>query len=312
MIYNNVLELIGETPLVRLKKIEKYFDLDYNLYAKFERSNPSGSVKDRASLYIIQDALNSNKINKSTTLIEATSGNTGISISMIGAYLGLKVIIVMPESSSVERRKMMIAYGAKLVLTPSSLGVKGSVDKAEELHKNITNSFLTHQFSNEANFNAHYMTTGQEIIKDLNKVDYFFAGIGTSGTLCGTGKRLKEFNQLCKVIGIEPEGSQLFEQGITGPHKIQGIGPNFIPDIYKKECVDECINVSNEEAYEMTKILAQQEGLFCGISSGCAIYGVIKKMKSIESTKNLNVVTVLPDNGERYLSVEGLYEDNNR
>lgn len=303
----NVLDLIGNTPLVELNNIKNHYDLPFNLYAKVERNNPSGSIKDRAAKEIILDGIKEGKINKDTLIIEATSGNTGISLAMICASLNLKCKIVMPENSSKERILMMKAYGADVILTPASLGMKGSVDKAEELTKTYKNFFKSDQFNNLSNFDAHYKYTGKEIYDGLNgKIDVFIDGFGTGGTLSGVGKYLKEKNSEIKVIGVEPLASPLITKGKSGPHLIQGIGANFIPENLKLDYVDEVIDISDEEAYEGARILAQKEGLLCGISSGASLMGAIKLDK--EKYKGKNVVIILPDNGERYLSIGGLYE----
>lgn len=307
MYKNSVIKAIGETPLVRLSNIEKHFNLTFNLYAKLERSNPSGSVKDRAAYFIIKDAFERKEIDQDSIVIEATSGNMGISLSMICASFNLKCIICMPENASVERVKMMKAYGAKVILTPKEEGMAGSVKKAEELGKKYKNSFLAHQFENKSNVKAHYETTSWEILKDLEgKVDVFMAGVGTSGTLIGNAKRFKEFNKDIEIIGVEPFSSPLLTKGTSGAHLIQGLGPNFLPTIYEKDLVDRVIDIKNEEAYEGARELAKLEGLLCGISSGAALKGALKLDK--DKYKNKNVVIILPDNGERYLSVDNLYE----
>ena len=307
MYKNSVLDVIGNTPLIKLDKIKSKYNLSFNLFGKLERSNPSGSVKDRAALMIILDALKNNKINKTTEIIEATSGNTGISLAMICAYLSLKCTIVMPSSASIERRKMMVAYGANLVLTSPSDGMKGSVELANKLHLENKNSFMASQFDNPSNIKAHYLYTAKEILIDLdNELDVFIAGFGTGGTLSGCGKYFKEFDKNIEVIGIEPASSSLINNHVAGPHKIQGIGANFIPTNFKKEYVDRVIDITNEESFKMCNELAREEGLLVGISSGAALAGSLKI--NDEKYKDKNVVIILPDNGERYLSVEGLYE----
>lgn len=307
MYKNSVVKAIGETPLIKLENIIKKYELTFNLFAKLERSNPSGSVKDRAAYFIIKDALEDKRINKDSIIIEATSGNMGISLSMIAASFDLKCIICMPENASKERVMMMKAYGAEVILTKKSEGMAGSVKFAEELGRKYKNSFLAHQFENLSNVKAHYETTSWEILKDLEgKLDVFMAGVGTSGTLIGNAKRFKEVNSSIEIIGIEPKFSPLLNKGISGPHLIQGLGPNFLPKIYEKDLVDRVIDITNEEAYEGSRELAKVEGLLCGISSGAALMGALKLDK--EKYKNKNVVIILPDNGERYLSVENLYE----
>lgn len=307
MLKNSVLECIGDTDLVELKNIEKEFNLTYKLYAKLERENPSGSIKDRAALYIINDGLKNGTINKDTVIIEATSGNTGISLAMIGARLNLKVIIVMPENASKERRLMMQAFGAEVILTKKELGMQGAVDKANELKKLNPNSIIADQFNNILNINAHYYGTSKEILNDLNgKLDVFIAAFGTSGTLIGNGKAFKEYDKNIEVIGVEPKNSSLVLTGKAGPHKIQGIGANFLPSLYNSEYVDKVISISDDDSYLGARLLARKEGLLCGISSGCNLMAAINLDKKAYANKI--VVTVLPDNGERYLSVDGLYD----
>lgn len=307
MIRNNVFELIGNTPLVKLNKIIEKYDLSFNLYAKVERNNPSGSVKDRAAYYIIKDAFEKRLINKDSTIIEASSGNMGISLALISSFYNLKCIITMPSNASKERIKMMEAYGAKVILTKKEEGMKGSINEANRLAKEIPSSFLTKQFENEANIKAHYETTSKEILSDLdNKIDVFIAGIGTSGTLIGNAKRFKEELKSVEIIGVEPLSSPLINKNIAGSHLIQGIGANFIPSLYNKNYVDRVLDISNEDAYRGVKLLSSLEGLFVGISSGASLMAALTLNKEIY--KNKNVVIILPDNGERYLSVEGLYE----
>jgi len=306
MYKKDILECIGNTPLLELKNIEKEYNLKFKLFAKLERSNPSGSVKDRAALYIIKEALKNKEIDQNSTIIEATSGNTGISLAMICASLNLKCILVMPESASIERVKLMKALGAEVILTKKELGMNGSVNKANELAKEIKNSYLTKQFDNISNVNAHYFGTSLEILNDLdNKLDVFIAGFGTSGTLIGCAKRFKEVNKDIKVIGVEPFSSPLVNKNEAGPHKIQGIGANFIPSLYQKELVDEVIDITNEDAYKNVMLLAKKEGILAGISSGACLEGALK-LKDKKEYEGKNVVIILPDNLERYLSVEGL------
>ncbi len=307
MLVKNVIECIGNTPLVKLNNIKKRFNLSFDIYAKLERSNPSGSVKDRAAKYIILDALKEKKINENSIICEATSGNTGISLAMISASLGLKCIIFMPENASKERVLMMKAYGAEVRLTPKEEGMQGSVRRCEEFALKNQNAFLAHQFESSSNPKAHEETTAWEILKDLDgNVDVFIAGVGTSGTLIGTAKTLKKFKPDVEIIGVEPSGSPLLTKGTTGPHLIQGLGPNFRPKIYQDDLVDTIIDIRNEEAYEGARLLAQNEGLLCGISSGAALKAALNLDPKKYQKKN--IVIVLPDNGERYLSVKKLYE----
>ena len=264
-------------------------------------------MMDRAALYIINDGLKNGTINKDTVIIEATSGNTGISLAMIGARLNLKVIIVMPENASKERRLMMQAFGAEVILTKKELGMQGAVDKANELKKLNPNSIIADQFNNTSNINAHYYGTSKEILKDLNgKLDVFIAAFGTSGTLIGNGKAFKEYDKNIEIIGVEPKSSSLVLTGKAGPHKIQGIGANFLPSLYNSEYVDKVISISDDDSYLGARLLAKKEGLLCGISSGCNLMAAINLDKKAYANKI--VVTVLPDNGERYLSVDGLYD----
>lgn len=307
MYKNSILECVGKTPLVKLNNIKKKFNLSFDIYGKLERSNPSGSVKDRAALFIIKEGLSNGTIAKDSTILEATSGNTGISLAMICAALKIKLVIFMPETASIERRKMMNAYGAKIVLTPGNLGMKGAVDASIKYMEENQNCVLANQFSNKANSKAHEETTSYEIMDDLNnKVDVFMAGFGTTGTLIGTSKTLKQNIPNVEVIGIEPEKSPLVSKGIASSHKIQGIGANFIPEIYDSNYVDRIITVQDEESYEGARMLAKEEGILAGISSGAALMAALKLDN--EKYKGKNVVIILPDNGERYLSVDGLFD----
>ncbi len=300
--YDSITELIGKTPIVRLHKIEEIFNLDVKLYAKVESFNPGGSIKDRIAYSMIEDALKKGKINKDSTIIEATSGNTGIGLALTCASVNLKLIIVMPESMSIERRNLMKAYGAKLVLTDASKGMNGSVKEAKRLLKEIPNSYSVKQFENKVNPKTHYKTTSKEIYKDMDgNIDYFFAGIGTGGTISGVSKYLKSKNKDIKVIGVEPLSSPLLTKGESGPHKIQGIGANFVPKTLSMEYVDEIVDISNEESYEKCALLAKKEGLLVGISSGAALASAIKFAKE-NNLKNKNIVIIFPDSGERYLS----------
>jgi len=295
MQYNNILETIGRTPLVKINKLAKG-----NLFVKVEAFNPGGSIKDRVAFNMIKTALDEGKIDKATTIIEPTSGNTGIGLSMVCAVLGLKLIIVMPETMSKERQDLMKAYGANLVLTEGSKGMKGAIEKAGELKNEIENSFIPQQFKNISNMKAHYNITAEEIWADTEgKIDIFVAGVGTGGTVTGIGKKLKEYNPNIKVIALEPFDSPFLSEGRAGAHKIQGIGAGFKPDILDLDIVDEIITVKNEDAINMAKLIAKEEGILAGISAGANVF-VSAKLANENPEKT--VVTVLPDTGERYLS----------
>ena len=293
---------IGNTPLKELREIERHFHLKAKLFAKYEKYNPAGSVKDRIGKAMLLDALEKGTINKDTVIIEPTSGNTGIGLAMVCASLGLKLVITMPETMSIERQKLLKAYGAELVLTEGALGMKGAIAKADELHKENKNSFIPGQFVNEVNPRTHYLTTGKEILEDLDgKVDVFIAGVGTGGTVSGVGKALKEVNKDVKVIAVEPAGSPVLSTGVGGKHKIQGIGAGFVPDTLDTKIYDEIITVSDEDAMRYGKLSAQKEGILVGISSGAALFAAIEVAKR-EEYKGKNIVVVLPDSGNRYLS----------
>lgn len=301
-IYTSIDELIGKTPLLELKGIENKLGLDATILAKVEYFNPAGSVKDRIAKAMLDTAEKSGVLTKDTTIIEPTSGNTGIGLSMMAATRGYKLIIVMPETMSVERRQLMKAYGAELVLTEGSKGMKGAIAKAEELASEIDNSFIPSQFSNPSNPEIHYQTTGPEIWNDTEgNVDIFVAGVGTGGTVTGVGTYLKEKNPNVKVIAVEPTDSAVLSTGIPGSHKIQGIGAGFVPSILDTSVYDDIITVSNEDAFETGRLLAEEEGMLVGISSGAATYAAIQLAKQPEN-KNKRIVVLLPDTGERYLS----------
>ena len=301
-IYNKITDTIGKTPLVELKNIEKEYNLKAKLVAKVEFFNPGGSVKDRIAKAMIEEAEKQGLINKDTVLIEPTSGNTGIGLAMVAASKGLRLIIAMPETMSIERRNLMKAYGAELVLTEGAKGMKGAIAKAEELAKETPNSFIPSQFTNAANPRMHYLTTGPEIFDDSNGgVDIFVAGVGTGGTISGTGKFLKEKKPSVKVVAVEPETSPVLSKGTPGPHKIQGIGAGFVPQTLDTNIYDEIITVSNEKAFEMGRKVAKTEGLLVGISSGAALTAAIELAKREENTGKM-IVVLLPDTGERYLS----------
>ena len=298
-------DLVGSTPLVRLERIEKEFHLKCRLFAKYERNNPTGSIKDRIAKEILLNALERKEINQDTVIVEPTSGNTGIGLCAVAASLGLKAVIFMPSSMSVERRKMMTAFGAEIVLTDAKAGMPGAIAAAKEFASKTPNSYIPGQFDNLDNSLAHYKTTGPEIYRDLDgNVDVFLAGFGTGGTITGTSRYLKEQKKDILTIGIEPEESPVISKGVKGPHKIQGIGAGFKPAVLDLTYVDKVVTVSSEKAYEFARLLARKEGLFCGISSGANVYEAVEIAKTMEDK---NIVTVLPDNGERYLSVEGLF-----
>lgn len=298
MLYNNILDLIGDTPLVKLNKVVSEDMAD--VYVKLEKYNPGGSIKDRAVLGMIEAAEKTNALKKGDTIIEPTSGNTGIGIAFLGVLKGYKVIIVMPDNMSVERRELIKAYGAEIVLSPASESMAGAIRVAKEVASKVDGAFIPQQFVNRANAQKHYETTANEIYKDLPNADAFIAGVGTGGTITGTGRRLKELNKEIKVVAIEPASSPVLSGGKPGPHKIQGIGANFIPDIYDASVVDEILDITNEEALEMTKRLLLEEGLFLGISSGSNVVGALKLAKRLGKGKK--VVTVAPDGGEKYMS----------
>lgn len=303
-IYNEIEQLIGKTPLFEPKNLSKKIDLKAKLLLKLEYLNPAGSVKDRAALFMLNEAENKGLIKEGATIIEPTSGNTGIGIAAICARRGYKVILTMPETMSVERRKLLKAYGAEVVLTEGSLGMKGAILKAEELHKEIKGSFIPLQFSNLANPLAHYKTTGKEIYEDTDgKVDILVAGVGTGGTLSGTGKYLKEKIKDITVVAVEPENSQMLGKGVSGSHKIQGIGANFVPQNFDKTVCDKIFPVSDFDAIECAKYLAKKEGLLVGISSGAALFSAIELAKD-KSNEGKIIVAIMPDTGERYLSTE--------
>ena len=301
-VYERIIDTIGNTPLVELKNIEKKYQLKAKIIAKVESFNPAGSVKDRIAKAMIEDAEQKGLINKDTVLIEPTSGNTGIGLSMVAASKGLRIILTMPETMSIERRNLLKAYGAELVLTEGAKGMKGAIAKAEELAKEIPNAFIPSQFTNLTNPKAHYLTTGPEIYRDLEgKLDFFVAGVGTGGTISGTGKYLKEQNPNIKVVAVEPETSPVLSKGTHGPHKIQGIGAGFVPDTLNTSIYDEIITIGNEEAFEMGKESARTEGLLIGISSGAALKAAVK-LAQREENAGKTIVVLLPDTGERYLS----------
>ena len=301
-IKNSFLDLVGNTPLIRVNNLIKKDELKADVLAKLEYFNPAGSVKDRIAKEMILDALEKGLINENTTLIEPTSGNTGIGLSVVATALNLKIIITMPETMSVERRNLMKAYGAELVLTPGSEGMKGAIAKAKELASQIENSFIPGQFENPANPTAHYKTTGPEIYEQTEgKVDIFVAGVGTGGTISGIGKYLKEKNPEVKVVAVEPASSPVLSTGKGGAHKIQGIGAGFVPETLDTKIYDEIITVENEDAFATGKEMAKTEGILVGISSGAALYAA-KELAKREENAGKTIVVLLPDGGDRYLS----------
>ena len=301
-LYNSVSQTIGNTPLVRIRNFEKDNDSLSNIYAKLEYFNPAGSVKDRIAKAIVDEAVESGKLKEGGTIIEPTSGNTGIGIASYAVAKGFRVIITMPESMSIERRNLMKAYGAELVLTDADMGMSGAIEKAKELNEEIEGSVIAGQFENPVNPKTHYETTGPEIYRDLDgKVDIFIAGVGTGGTISGTGKYLKEKNPNVRIIALEPETSPVLTSGKGGAHKIQGIGAGFIPDTLDTQIYDEVITVSNESAFEYGAKFPSQEGALVGISSGAALWAAAEVSKRPEN-KGKNIVVLLPDSGDRYLS----------
>ena len=301
-IYKTADELIGKTPLLELSHIEDEYKLEANIIAKVEYFNPAGSVKDRIAKKMIDEAIKEGKINKDTVLIEPTSGNTGIGLASVAAAKGLKLIVTMPETMSVERRNIIKAYGAEIVLNEGAKGMKGAIEKANELAKEYPNSFIPGQFDNPNNPKVHFETTGPEIYEDTDgKVDIFVAGVGTGGTITGVGAYLKSKNKDIKVVAVEPESSPVLSEGKSGPHKIQGIGAGFVPKVLDTSIYDEIIRVSNEDAFATGKLIGKKEGILVGISSGAAVFAAIELAKK-EENKGKNIVVLLPDTGDRYLS----------
>ena len=308
MLYKSIDETIGGTPLVELMNIEKELGLKAKIFGKVEFFNPAGSVKDRIAKAMIDELEKQGKINKDTILIEPTSGNTGIGLASIATARGYKIKIVMPETMSIERRKLIKAYGAELVLTEGAKGMKGAVAKAEELNKEIPNSIIPGQFVNPANPEIHFKTTGPEIYKDLDgKVDILVAGVGTGGTLSGVGKYLKSKNPNVKVVAVEPKGSPLLSEGKTGPHKIQGIGAGFIPDTLDTKIYDQVIAVEDADAFENGRLIGKKEGFLVGISAGAALTAALQLAKD-PANEGKNIVAIFADTGERYLST-ALFEE---
>lgn len=307
-IYTSADQLIGKTPLLELTHIEKKYGLKAKVLAKLEYFNPAGSVKDRIARKMLDDAEAAGKLTPDSVIIEPTSGNTGIGLASVAAARGYRIIIVMPETMSVERRQLMKAYGAELVLTEGAKGMKGAIAKADELAKEIPNSFVPGQFVNPSNPKAHYETTGPEIFEDTDgEVDIFVAGVGTGGTVTGVGEYLKDKKPGVKVVAVEPETSAVLSTGVAGAHKIQGIGAGFVPDVLDTKVYDEIIPVSNEAAFEVGKLIGKSEGVLVGISSGAAAYAAIELAKRPEN-EGKTIVVLLPDTGDRYLSTP-LFQD---
>lgn len=302
MIYDTITETIGETPLLRMHRVEAAAGCSAALYAKLEAFNPAGSIKDRAAMSMIKDAEDRGLLAEGGVIIEPTSGNTGIGLAALAASKGYRAIFVLPETMSLERRKLLAAYGAEVVLTEGSKGMQGSVEKAEELHRQIPGSIIAGQFVNPANAQAHVETTGPEIWEDLGgKVDILVAGAGTGGTLTGCGRYLKEQNPQIKIVAVEPAGSPLLSEGRTGPHNLQGIGANFVPEVLDLSLIDEIVTVKEEDAYDLARMAARKEGYLCGITSGAALWAACQLGKRPENREK-NIVAILPDSGERYLS----------
>ena len=301
-VYDSILDLVGKTPLVELKRIEEKEGLQAKLIAKVESFNPAGSVKDRIAKAMIEDAEAKGLLKEGSVIIEPTSGNTGIGLAAAATVKGYRMILTMPETMSVERRNIVKAYGAEVVLTDGTKGMKGAIEKADELAKEIPNSFIAGQFVNPANPATHKKTTGPEIWEDTDgEVDIFVAGVGTGGTITGTGEYLKEKKPEVKIVAVEPASSPVLSEGVSGPHKIQGIGAGFVPETLNTSIYDEIIKVENEDAFETGKYLAAEEAILAGISSGAALYAAIQLAKRIEN-KGKTIVVLLPDNGDRYYS----------
>lgn len=307
-VYTSLDQIVGKTPLLELQKVKEILSLKGNVVAKLEYFNPAGSVKDRIAKAMINDAEERGVLKPGGIIIEPTSGNTGIGLASVAAARGYKTILVMPETMSIERRKLMKGYGAEIVLTPGDQGISGSIEKAKEMVKEHENSFMPDQFSNPANPKVHYETTGPEIWEDTDgEIDIFVSGVGTGGTISGAGKYLKEKNPDIKVVAVEPAGSPVLSKGEKGPHKIQGIGTGFIPKTLNTDIYDEVLTVTNEEAYETARNLGGQEGVFVGISSGAALHAAYELAKRSEN-EGKRIVVLLPDSGDRYLSIEKFTE----
>ncbi len=303
MIYDNALDLIGNTPMLKLNRV--FGENTADIYVKLEKYNPGGSIKDRIALGMIEDAEKKGLLKPDSVIVEPTSGNTGIGLALVGRLKGYKVIIVMPDTMTVERRSLIKAYGAELVLTQGSKGMKGAIQKAEELVKENKGYFVPQQFSNESNPAKHYETTADEILKEIPDFQAFTAGVGTGGTITGVGRKLKEKLNSVEIVAVEPESSPVLSGGQPGPHKIQGIGAGFVPDVYDEKVIDSILTISNEEAYHYARLVGREQGVLIGISSGANIAAAVKIAKKLGSGKK--VVTVAPDGGEKYISA-GLYD----
>ena len=299
--YGNVLESIGHTPMVRLAKLDE--GTGSEIYAKVEGLNPGGSIKDRAALFMIRDAEEKGLLKKGTVIIEPTSGNTGVGLSMVGAYLGYRCVIIMPDTMSAERISLMKAFGAEVILTPGAEGMSGAIRKAEELKEEL-DGFIPSQFSNPSNTMSHVVTTSKEILEQIPDVDYVVAGIGSAGTATGLGMGFRKYSSKAKVIGVEPASSPMITEGHSAPHKIQGIGANFIPENLDMEYIEDVMTITDEESIDMTRRLVREEGIFAGISSGAAVAAAIKLASEKKGSK---IVAILPDRGDRYLST-GIFE----
>ncbi|SCZ77118.1 cysteine synthase A [Acidaminobacter hydrogenoformans] len=299
MIYNSLLEMIGQTPVVKLNAMP--LSQGAEVYVKLEGKNPGGSIKDRAALGMIEDAEKKGKLKPGMTIVEPTSGNTGIAIAMIGALKGYKVVIIMPETMSIERRIIMKAYGAEILLTEGAKGMKGAIERASQLKEEDDNVFIPGQFSNPANPDMHYKTTAQEILNDFERLDVFVAGVGTSGTISGVGKRLKEERPFIKIVAVEPANSPVISGGQPGSHKIQGIGAGFVTALYNQDVVDQLMTVEDDDAYQTANRLAREEGLFLGISAAANVAAALKI--AAELGPDAKVLTVAPDSGDKYLSM---------
>ena len=301
-IFNNITELIGKTPILKLNKLKDKLNLKANLFVKLESYNPAGSAKDRIALYMLKDAKEKGLINSETLIIEPTSGNTGIGLAALCSYFGYKLILTMPETMSVERRNLISAYGAEIVLTEGKMGMKGAIAKAKELAESNKNSFIPSQFTNQSNPKAHFETTGPEIWEDMDgNIDYFVAGVGTGGTISGVGKYLKSKNPKIKITAVEPSASPVLSKGVSGAHKIQGIGAGFVPETLDTKIYDNIMPIDNEAAFEYANKLAKIEGVLIGISSGAALAAGVEIAKKDENNDK-NIVVFLPDGGEKYLS----------